>query len=112
MALSDILSDDMANVFASTDDFGEVVTYTPRGGSPVTYNAQVFRDPPRTANNGDRVPKMVVYLARDPEGTNGPATVNTGGDTITLAYRTGGTEQAYQVAIADQDAGCWVLHIR
>lgn len=111
------LLDDQINIdgeaFTDTDAFGETVTYTPAGGQAVTIKAVVVRDPPEAQDviGNVRTPVMDVWIRND--STYGRTSINTGGDTITVAYRNGGTTAAYAVRhVLDQDNGMWHLRIR
>lgn len=107
--LNDIISDLDAYAFTDPDAFGEEVTFTPRNGVARTINADVQRDPPveiSVPGGQARRPKMIVTLRN--HATLGASSIDSGGDTITVAYRLGGTAQAFAVgAPMAQDAGCW-----
>ena len=70
------------------DNFGEPVTYTPRGGSPVEVVAIITRDPARAFEVNGKVitPRFLVRLTNSPELGVAVESVNTGGDRITLKY--------------------------
>ena len=109
--LDGVLHLDMALAFTNTDEFGESIVYTTRAGVATTYKAQVFRDPPKKFNDSPQI-KMEVHLPRDTTGTLGPASINSGGDTITVAYRIGQTATVHLVsAPVMQDAAGWVLNL-
>jgi hypothetical protein len=95
-----------------TDDFGESIVYTPLNGTPVTIGAVVVRDPPQTIPTPgmNMVPKMAVSIRN--HATLGRPSIDTGGDTITVAYRIGQTVKAYRVnRIIQQDAAMWELEV-
>lgn len=111
--LNSIISDLDAAAFTDPDLFGEEVTYTPRGGEPRTINADVQRDPPVEIDlpgGQARRPKMIVTIRN--HATLGADAIDSGGDTITVAYRLGGTAQAHAVgAPLASDEGCWKLPV-
>lgn len=111
--LDDIMADD-AQAFADADLLpgGESVTYTPVGGSPVTFSANVNRDVLVPSDAGDgMVAAVEVFIRR--HVTLGRTSINTGGDTITLAQRYGGTARAFMVSeIVTQDAGGWLVRVQ
>lgn len=91
-----------------TDTFGEPVTYTPSGGSPRTIQAIVDRDPPeRIAGAGDLyAPKMTIDVQNDPvNGIDSSAMNLHGADTVTVAYRVGGTPQTFGVYLPPPGQG-------
>jgi hypothetical protein len=109
--LDDCLTDDAA-AFVDSDVFGESVVYTPRCSPGVTINAVIIRDPPaaRDGAPGARRPKMLAFIRN--HTTLGRTAIDTGGDTITVAYRKGGDARAYQVTgPVNQDAGMWELEL-
>jgi hypothetical protein len=97
--------------------FAETVTYTPLNGTAVSRRAVVVRGVPEPLESNSQTQQygkavnLIVWIAND--ATNGVASVNTGGDRITVARRLGGTAEAFQVAvILEQDAGMWKLRLR
>lgn len=115
--LDDQLEQDAIHGFLDTDVFAESVTYTPKNGVAVTRNAVVMRGVPEPLESNSqtqpfgKTPNLIVWIAND--ATNGVATVDTGGDTITVAKKKGGTAEAFSVAvILEQDAGMWKLRLR
>ena len=102
-----------AEAFVDADTFGETVTYTPVSGSPVSIKAVIVRDPPDGLQSPATAmtPVMDAYIRND--ATYGRTSINTGGDTITVAYRKGGTTAAFAVRqIIAQDAGMWHVRLR
>jgi hypothetical protein len=105
-AFNDILIADAA-AFTNPDEFGEEVTYTPlmpTASNPIrAINALVIRHPPRPMNASPQwiAPKMMVQVANDATLGITPTQLDTGGDTITVAYKMGGTAQAYKIQLAD-----------
>lgn len=78
-------------------EFGETITYTPRGGSPRTITAIVNRNPARLlASMQDVVSALVTIRVLDDAsnatyGGIASSAVNLGGDSVTLAVRAGET---------------------
>jgi hypothetical protein len=115
-----VLADDAANVFLA--EFAEDVTYnpvTPTPANPVrSIRAVVTRQPPQPhPAMGDYVqPKMLIQVANDATLGISSATLDTGGDTITVAYRIGGSTGDYRIAIPQgresHDAGMLLLELR
>lgn len=94
--------------------FGESITYTRRSnGTDYTFNALVIRHSPEDRSRNDSLPYMDIYLVNDATWTKGPGSLDSGGDTITVAYRVGGSSEAqgYTVPL-DQDQGMWHIEIR
>ena len=109
--LDDAMADDAA-ALVDSDVFGESVTYTPLGSSAVTINAVIDRSPPvlRDGSGKLRRPKMTAWIRN--HATAGRTSINTGGDTITVAYRKGGTAEAFLVkGPLEQDAAGWLLEL-
>jgi len=108
--LDDILADDAAYM-TDTDEFGETVTYTPAGGSGVEYSAVVHRAPLEVQDEGAVAESFTVFLRYDSAGTNGPASIDIGGDAIALKKRIGdASNTTYSIRhITNQDNGGWVL---
>lgn len=97
-----------AESFADTDAFGETVTYTPAVGSARSVSAVVMREPlerRQEALNGVRE-RIVCYLRNDATLGVLASGVNRSGDTITVAWKRGGTTKVYRVVeVIEQDAG-------
>lgn len=109
--LDDIMAAD-AEFLVDPDEFGESVTYTPKVGSAVTRNAVVDRmGLQEVEGTGALAETFDVLIPND--ATNGVASVDTGGDTITFPPRVGETAVARQVvAVIDNDNGMWRLRCR
>lgn len=76
MALRDLMADDLADVILNTDDFGEVIAYTPIGASPKSIRALVSRRPSRVGQNGAQVfPENIVEVLISADAAAGIATV-------------------------------------
>jgi hypothetical protein len=110
--LDDVLAADGA-FMVDTDGFGETVTYTARGKAPKTLEAVVFRNPPAPVNGSltATAPLMTVWVRN--HATYGVTSVDTGGDTITVAERVGDTPKAHPVdSVLKQEGGMWQLRLR
>lgn len=109
--LNDIIAEDSA-IFVDIDGFGETVTYNPLNGASVSIPAIVERDPPVTSPSPSMSKAPRMYISIRNKATVGRTSIDTGGDTITVAYRYGGTAEAHPVRrILKQDAGMWVLEV-
>jgi hypothetical protein len=84
------LADDAAEFL---DAFSEPVIYTPRTGSPRTVAVLVDRNPPEELPEaqGLRIERVQVTALNDVLVGLVPASLDTGGDTVTVAPRVGGT---------------------
>ena len=118
MGLLDTVMLTDAKSLMDTDEFGESVTITPHGSSAITRTVIIIRDPIQilrmTENAGApgvNAQQMLALIAND--STTGRTTWKVGLDTITVAFRQGGTAEAHTVAaIVRGDAGMWVLDLR
>jgi len=104
-------------------EFGEEITYTPSNGSPRAILAIVDRNPPEDipeAPVGGMQKSITIQVANrstsisdDDVGGISSAELDTGGDTVTLAVRIGGTPQVRPIAkLLEQDAGMLQLEVR
>lgn len=107
------------NAVAFVRRFGEEITYTPKDGTPRTIWAVVTREPVQGINEMQkaRSPRLVVQVLTDSTiGTYGGIDfdeLNTGGDTLTVATRYGGTAAARPIAnVLDSDPGMFRLELR
>ena len=104
-AFDDILAADAVNMAGG--EFSEPVIYTPSspsGGNPTrTIQAVIQRNPPATVSGNPNyiTPKMIVVVANSATEGIASATMDTGGDTITVAYRPGETAVAYRIHLPD-----------
>lgn len=120
--LNDLIAADAVNVFCSGNGFDETVTYTPRApdvqNSARDIQAIVTRDPPAPpkANPNYTPPKMIIQVPNDAVKGISSQYLDTGGDTVTVAYRIGKTAQAFRIHIPDKgdwnDAGMLTLELR
>jgi hypothetical protein len=115
--LEDQMSEDAANMM-DVDGFAETIGYTPQGGSLVNIPAVVRRMTPipNPASGQDIQPRAIIVVANaaPPAGISS-ATLNTGGDTVTLALRIGGMVETHRVKLSKtaepNDYGCLTLEI-
>ena len=110
MTLSASINTDAA-IFTRVDDFGETITYTPRGGVPVQIPAVVRREGPtreREAFLNIKPGELFVHIRR--HATLGRPSIDTGGDTVTVARRPGETPIELMVRrVIGADSGMWRL---
>lgn len=107
--MDDILSEDAA-LFCDPDVMpgGESITYTPKGATPVTINANVFRYGPQAVSGQVIAPHIEIEIPN--HATKGRTSINVGGDTVTLPERQGETAITLRVnQILQQDGGMWLL---
>lgn len=115
MTLQATIAADALTVFTSTDDFAEVVTYKPRGGTARSINAVVLREQITVlAEDGDTVaPVWQVHVANDSTYGISSAELNLGGDKITLPPRDGKDAEDRSITqLMIQDVGMLVLECR
>lgn len=104
MTLRDQMNRDVA-ALTSPNDFGETVTYYPRGGEPVTFDAVVAREG-RTEESGIAyewaivdIPVAMVPLVKN-------------GDLLEFAMRIGGEASKHRVdRVVSQDAAFWKVEV-
>jgi hypothetical protein len=111
MSFKTQLNDDVVNCFLNTDEFGEPISYTPKGGTAKSIKAQVFRQgiAPASEDTG-RVLQSQVEIIIANDATYGVTSINKGGDTVSLPERIGGSNVTFSVAdILKQDDGLWHL---
>ncbi|MGC9261029.1 MAG: hypothetical protein ACP5I8_13270 [Phycisphaerae bacterium] len=92
----------------------EQITYTPLGKSPITGMwATVDRAPPKRdseAFSTSMSKTLTVNIAND--AVYGVASIDTGGDTITLPLKIGDAPQTVKVRWPElHDAGIWQLRV-
>ena len=106
--LDGVLGDDANFAFCNADEWGESVTYTPLGGVARTITAVIDRDPPADPSGKVPRPRMTALIQR--HATRGTTSINSGGDTLTLAYRIGGTAEAFLIgAPIKEDQGAFLV---
>lgn len=109
MSLADVMAADMAAI-VTAEEFGEAITYAPHGESPVSFAAQVFRDPMHVVGYGEGLyGQEVIEVAFPNHATLGRTAVTLDRDTITAKLRLADAEpRCFRVCkIISQDAGAW-----
>lgn len=112
-----------ADAEAMLTEWGEEITYTPRGGDARTILAIIDRDVPRDVGGaGESVirPAMTIEVlnrstatADDDFGGVGSDELDTGGDTVTVARRIGETARVMRLAqMLEQDEAMLTLEVR
>lgn len=99
-----------AATFVNTDEFGELITYTPYEQSPVTIPAQVFLNSSTAINglHGATAYKHEIAISR----TTGLPDITTGRDSVTLYDPVDGSAETFAVLLVIQvDAGIWHLGV-
>jgi hypothetical protein len=110
--LEDIMDAD-GELLVDTDAFGETVTYNPLGGDAASLKAVVFRNPPQQVNGSFTAASPYIEVWIRNHATYGRTSINTGGDTITVAAREGGATANHPVdSILQQGGGMWKLRLR
>ena len=105
------VKNDVINCLLNSDEFGELITYTPKGSTGKSIKAQVFRQGiiPASEDTG-RVLQSQVEIIIANDATYGVTSINKGGDTVSLPERIGGSSITFSVAdILKQDEGLWHL---
>lgn len=111
MAFKSDLAQDAAKTFLNSDEFAEDITYTPKGGVAKVIKAVVNRkriDPASEDAGRILINQCEIFIAND--AVSGIASINKGGDLVSLAEVIGGTQIDWIVAdILSQDEGVWQL---
>jgi len=111
MAFKSDLAQDAAKTFLNSDEFAEDVTYTPKGGVAKVIKAVVNRkriDPASEDAGRILINQCEIFIAND--AVSGIASINKGGDLVSLAEVIGGHLVNWVVAdILVQDEGAWQL---
>lgn len=115
MGLLDTAAQNDAEYLVNDDVFGESVTYTARGGSPVAYKAVVDRRPdePMDGQTNGLAHSLVISLRRDSAGTVGPVNARPG-DVVSVKVQVGDSaaRSLSVVSVDENDNAMWVLHCR
>src|SRR5687767_3093575 len=112
MGILDDMQDADGAYFVDLDFGGETVTYNPLGGDSVAIKAVVFRNPPQQVNGSFTAASPCLEIWIRNVATYGRTSINTGGDTITVAAREGGTTANHPVdSILQQGGGMWKLRL-
>lgn len=111
MAFKSDLAQDAAKTFLNSDEFAEDITYTPKGGVAKVIKAVVNRkriDPAPEDAGRILINQCEIFIAND--AVSGIASINKGGDLVSLAEVIGGPLVNWVVAdILAQDEGVWQL---
>lgn len=111
MAFKSDLAQDAAKTFLNSDEFAEDITYIPKGGVAKVVKAVVNRkriDPASEDAGRILINQCEIFIAND--AVSGIASINKGGDLVSLAEVIGGSQIDWVVAdILAQDEGVWQL---
>jgi hypothetical protein len=111
MAFKENLAQDAARTFLNSDEFAEEITYTPKGNSARVIKALVNRkriDPASEDAGRILLNQCEIFIANDE--ISGVASINKGGDLVSLAEVIGGALIDWVVAdILGRDEGMWHL---
>jgi hypothetical protein len=111
MAFKENLAQDAVKTFLNSDEFAEKITYTPKGGSVKVIKALVNRkriDPASEDAGRVLLNQCEIFIANDE--TAGVASINKGGDLVSLAEVLDQATVDWVVAdILGQDEGAWHL---
>jgi len=115
MSFKEQLNNDAVLTFLNTSEFGEVILYTPKGGTakeiPAIVNRSRGLSPAEEDSGRAALNEAEISIANDAE--NGVISVNKGGDTVSLPQRVGDANVDWVVVdILDQDEGVFHLLIR
>ncbi len=111
MTLKTQMSSDAIKVYLNSDEFAEVITYTPKGGSAKSIKAVIVRnrleagteDAGRILRN-----QCEVYIAND--ATDGVTSVDKGDDILQFPEQVGGSNISWVVEdIISKSGGMWHL---
>ena len=98
-----------------TDTFAESVTYYPKAGGSRAISAVVTRQQPAEVDGAPHghAPKLSVHVINDATTGISSAELDTGGDEINVAVRTGDTATRRRITkIISIDAGMMELELR
>lgn len=114
MGLLDDLISHEANLLQDTDGMGESIGYTPYGLSEITITAIVNREPPKRDTESPNAASNVleIFIRRDANGVKGPASVQAGGDRVSVAKVYGESATTLRVRkVLSSDAAGWLLEV-
>lgn len=110
--LDDAMKEDAWIAFGDTDAFGEVVTYTPVGGSGRAINAVVDRRTPEIIGGDLSANSVEVFVSHSSDVSIGVDSVSIN-DAVTFARQPGGSSITMRVCeVIDQDNGMWRLRLQ
>lgn len=101
-------------VFVDLGEFGEQVTYTPKGASPKVINAVIRRRrPDATPQDRSRAVQLVADLWIRNDATTGVATITRTADKVTFPRELGGPAEDFFVLdiLHRDDPGIWHLQV-
>lgn len=113
MTLKSRLPEDAKEAFLNSDEFSELVTYTPSGGSPKIIKAVVVRE--RLQADGPDQGRVLnrqaeIYIAN--HATDGVTSVDKGNDTVSFPVFVEGSAVAWKVVeVLGKDEGMWHLAV-
>lgn len=113
MTLKSQLPEDARRAFLNNDEFGELVTYTPNGGSPKIIKAIVVRE--RLQADGPDQGRVLnrqaeIYVAN--HAADGVTSVDKGNDTVSFPVFVEGSDVSWKVVeILGKDEGMWHLAV-
>lgn len=114
MSFADALKAD-AVAIASSDEFGESLTYRPSVGAALTGRKCIVNRHPAALNEaGQKASKNLVFEVAIPKTTaEGVASIGVGIDTIDIPRNRGEAAIEFRVIeILHEDLGRWVLKVR
>jgi hypothetical protein len=110
MTLRETIARHAANVLNRSDHFGESVTYTPNGGSPITLRAVVDRRDIEPTEATARVARHSAYVFLP---TSGLTDYPQAGDRITLAITLGASATSCRVTnVIEEDEGGVMVEVQ
>lgn len=113
MTLKSQLPGDAKAAFLNSDEFSELVTYTPNGGSPKIIKAVVVRE--RLQADGPDQGRVLnrqaeIYIAN--HATDGVTSVDKGNDTVSFPVFVEGSAVPWKVVeVLGKDEGMWHLAV-
>lgn len=110
MTLRETIARHAADVLNRTDHFGEVVTYTPIGGSPVSVQVVVDRRDIESAESTTRVGRLSAYVFVPKSKL---ASYPSPGDSITMAMTMGASASTARVtSVIEEDEGGVLVEVQ
>ena len=113
MTLKSKLPEDAKGMFLNSDEFAELITYTPNGESPKVIKALVVRE--RLQADGPDQGRVLnrqaeVYIAN--HATEGVTSVDKGNDTVSFPVFVEGSAVTWKVVeVLGKDEGMWHLAV-
>lgn len=113
MTLKSKIQEDAKIAFLNSDEFAEMITYTPNGGSPKAIKALVVRE--RLQADGPDQGRVLnrqaeIYVAND--AVEGIASVDKGNDSVSFPVFLDGSAVSWQVVeLLGKDDGMWHLAV-